>query len=40
MKFAKLCGWKGPKNGKTSPIASAIGYLESGGNTKQGQEES
>ena len=40
MKFAKLCGWKGPKNGKTSPIASAIGYLESGGNVKQGQEES
>lgn len=40
MKFAKLCGWKGPKKGKTSPIASAIGYLERGGNVKQGQEAS
>lgn len=38
MKFAKLCGWKGPKNSNTSPIASAIGFLEHGGNVKDGQE--
>ena len=28
MKFAKLCGWKGPGKPTTSPIKSAIRYLE------------
>lgn len=27
QKFAKLCGWKGPKEG-SDPVASAIGFLE------------
>jgi len=27
QKFAKFCGWKGPKEG-SDPVASAIGFLE------------
>lgn len=26
--FAKICGWKGPKNATTNPVKSAIGFLE------------
>ncbi|HYF78221.1 MAG TPA: hypothetical protein VD973_13855, partial [Symbiobacteriaceae bacterium] len=35
--FARLCGWRGP-NKDSNPTASAIGFLENGGKTRDGKK--